>query len=607
MEPTGNNNTLPPTGTTTYPTISSDGGQQYGTQINNQLGQYTVQPGDTLSGIGLQFGVPWQTIYNLNQGTIGSNPNMIIPGQVLSLGGPQNTGSLQNTMSGTNTGPAMFTGTQPPPSGGSVLPPTTEGQPPTAPQQNLAGVPQFQYTAEQQQYLNSFNNYQNQLMSLSSMVDQNYNAELAEINAEMNNLKLAQQKENDAFASGMRQAGLVSGLSQFTPEIMKGNVKMAVDQGIAKLTELSVKQRSMLREAQDANLTRKVSILKELRSLDSEKYQTARQMKQDFFDNLKQQRELERETVAENLPAIYDELRSLPQEQRDARILQYAQQLDIPASRLQSYYRQYDKEENKVITDMRAQIAAQAFDVAFNYDDIYNSTPQQFMKKLMSSKVIKNSLLSQSLDNMLKQAQVSKLIADVGALGNTQASFQALPSSIQNAASVILGSSRLTAKEKESFLETLSADPIVAKQAILNKAKNLLSGNNQTDLENRAQAVASIKSIQSALNSFYENGGSSSLLKGRYEKVVERLGSVSDPKLAAIAASVATALQQYRNAVTGTAYSVQEGRDIAAIFPGIDKGRVLNNILVKNRLNSLQTDIDSLYSSILGADTYREW
>lgn len=38
MEPTGNNNTLPPTGTTTYPTISSDGGQQYGTQINISLG-----------------------------------------------------------------------------------------------------------------------------------------------------------------------------------------------------------------------------------------------------------------------------------------------------------------------------------------------------------------------------------------------------------------------------------------------------------------------------------------------------------------------------------------------------------------------------------------
>lgn len=421
MPPVIDNNALvPPGGPYNIPTISSDGGNQYGNQLNTQIGSYTVQPGETLSGIGQMFGVPWQQIYSLNQGTIGSNPNMIQPGMTFQIpgGGPQNSGSLGGTMTGTQLGPNMFGGTQPPPSG--VQPPQSGTQLPSGnAEQTLEGVPQFAYTPEQQQYLNSFTNYQNQIMGLSSMVDSNYNAELAEINAEMNNLKLAQQQENEAYVSGLRQAGIVSGLSQFTPEIMKGSVKMAVDQGIKKLTDLAVKQRGLIREAQDANLTRKMSILKELKSIDSEKYQTAREMKADFYTNLKNERELERETVAENLPSLYDELRTLPPEARDGRLMQYAQQLGVPLSRLKSYYREYDRAENKAIADYRTKMAEVAFDVPFTYDDIYNSTPQQFMQKLMSSKVVKNQLLSSSMDIALKQAQINKYNAEASAASAT--------------------------------------------------------------------------------------------------------------------------------------------------------------------------------------------
>lgn len=44
---------------------------------------YTVVRGDTLSGIAARFGTTWQAIYAANRGIIGSNPNLIRPGQVL--------------------------------------------------------------------------------------------------------------------------------------------------------------------------------------------------------------------------------------------------------------------------------------------------------------------------------------------------------------------------------------------------------------------------------------------------------------------------------------------------------------------------------------------
>ncbi len=50
---------------------------------------YTVRAGDTLSGIAAKYWEPfitWQSIYNLNRGIIGPNPNLIRPGQILAIG-----------------------------------------------------------------------------------------------------------------------------------------------------------------------------------------------------------------------------------------------------------------------------------------------------------------------------------------------------------------------------------------------------------------------------------------------------------------------------------------------------------------------------------------
>lgn len=45
--------------------------------------KYTVKKGDTLSGIAKKYNTTWQKIYEDNKSVIGSNPNLIKPGQVL--------------------------------------------------------------------------------------------------------------------------------------------------------------------------------------------------------------------------------------------------------------------------------------------------------------------------------------------------------------------------------------------------------------------------------------------------------------------------------------------------------------------------------------------
>ncbi len=47
---------------------------------------YTVCPGDTLSGIAARFGIAdWRTLYQANKGVVGPDPNLILPGQELTI------------------------------------------------------------------------------------------------------------------------------------------------------------------------------------------------------------------------------------------------------------------------------------------------------------------------------------------------------------------------------------------------------------------------------------------------------------------------------------------------------------------------------------------
>ncbi|MFI1682855.1 transglycosylase family protein [Streptomyces sp. NPDC020607] len=48
-------------------------------------GNYTVRQGDTLSLIAARYGTDWQRVYAANRQVIGGDPNMIVPGQRLSL------------------------------------------------------------------------------------------------------------------------------------------------------------------------------------------------------------------------------------------------------------------------------------------------------------------------------------------------------------------------------------------------------------------------------------------------------------------------------------------------------------------------------------------
>lgn len=204
--------------------------------------------------------------------------------------------------------------------------------------------------------------------------------------------------------------------------------------------------------------------------------------------------------------------------------------------------------------------------------------------------------LAKSMDPAITDIQARIATADKREAAGTGTgySFGSNP-----ALDVILGSGKFTKDQKNLIIQSIQAgsDPATV---ILNQAKNIMGGPESSAVTKSEQALGSMKELDSLLKQFYASGGKSSLLSGKYENVLNRLGTLKDPNLAGLGVSIAIALQKYRNAVSGTAFSVQEGQEMKSVFPSISNTKGLNDVITKSRLNALQNDIDTAYRTVLG-------
>lgn len=236
-------------------------------------------------------------------------------------------------------------------------------------------------------------------------------------------------------------------------------------------------------------------------------------------------------------------------------------------------------------------------------DALQNGAPPLVASQMRNAKTVDEAIriggqYINALDRSYKQAQLNKLNAEIAEIGadpitNVDAG------QYSGALSVILGSAKFTKDQKKSVINSINngEDPFAV---VKNQAKALLTGANQTKLESYEVARDTLADIGTQLQEFYDAGGSTGIFKGNFEKVVNKLGEVKDPKLVTLATQIMGNIQVYRNAISGTAYSEQEGRDITAIFPGINKSESLNNAILKGRSTLFDSVIDSTYRSVLG-------
>lgn len=231
-----------------------------------------------------------------------------------------------------------------------------------------------------------------------------------------------------------------------------------------------------------------------------------------------------------------------------------------------------------------------------------NGAPNSVLSLMGNAKTIDQALavskgyLSDPLDRAIKSAQLIKLRADnKAALGLTTTS--GLNAGVVN---TILASGKFTKEQADAVRTAVNSgnDPLTV---VKNQAKNIMTGATATKLESYENSLAAVKDLDTALKAYYNAGGNTDIFTGNLEKVTNKLGAVQDPNLVEVATQIQIALQAYRNAISGTAYSDQEGKDIASVFPSIKNGQILNNAIVAGRVKSGQNLIDGIYANTLGS------
>lgn len=218
-----------------------------------------------------------------------------------------------------------------------------------------------------------------------------------------------------------------------------------------------------------------------------------------------------------------------------------------------------------------------------------------------------NISLENPIDKAYKAAQTAKLYADINTANNSVTikrvgpNGETLPPTpTDTALQVILGSGKFTVAQSKAVSNAINNGED-AFTVIKNQAKNIMGQTEATTVTKYETAQGALNDLKTALNSYYANGGKTNIFSGNYEKVINKLGEVNDPKLVDLATQIQAQLQIYRNAVSGTAYSAQEGADINTIFPGINKSKGLNDAILKGRESAFNSTIDSTYRATLGS------
>jgi hypothetical protein len=118
------------------------------------------------------------------------------------------------------------------------------------------------------------------------------------------------------------------------------------------------------------------------------------------------------------------------------------------------------------------------------------------------------------------------------------------------------------------------------------------------------RTVEFLDEIADDLEKYEKLGGKTGFLEGKVEDLVSKVGKTKDPELRKLGTKIATAIQKYRRAMSGVAFSVPEAREYAKIFPSIDKSNNFNKANIEALREVMKGDFEFAMSNRMGGDAY---
>jgi len=122
---------------------------------------------------------------------------------------------------------------------------------------------------------------------------------------------------------------------------------------------------------------------------------------------------------------------------------------------------------------------------------------------------------------------------------------------------------------------------------------NLPSAEEKRQFSEKLSGIPAAENLKEKLAAYQNAGGKTGLLKGSIESITNKLGNVKDPKYMALATELKMALQEYRQKMSGAAFSEQEAREYASVNPAGGKSFALNTAILDGMINSFKRSTDA--------------
>jgi len=210
------------------------------------------------------------------------------------------------------------------------------------------------------------------------------------------------------------------------------------------------------------------------------------------------------------------------------------------------------------------------------------------------------------IESLMKQGNTVDGIRDTLAMTGFSTEFTG---SIKDAAESI--SLDMTKDTADRFLNTLDRsieDGNIGrvKDLLISQSINTLGTEEARSRRGDKRAVELMDEIAADLAAYENAGGSTDIFTGTDEKVREKLGTIADVRLAELANKVQLAVQSYRKAISGAAFTESESKEYKRIFPDIDKTSKLNTALINSAKEVLQGNVDFVIKEKIGEDAFNE-
>lgn len=149
-----------------------------------------------------------------------------------------------------------------------------------------------------------------------------------------------------------------------------------------------------------------------------------------------------------------------------------------------------------------------------------------------------------------------------------------------------------------------SGDVEGAKDYVIRVAMANAPVDQQTQAIGRRQAVAALSDIKSLLTQAKAKGADTGILSGNVQKAYQGLGKSGDEDLALIGNQIQQAIQTYRKAMSGVAFTPAESKEYKAIYPDLTNGDSLNTVKIDSLLDSFDRNNRAVLSFYIGNTNY---